>query len=277
MLEKRGADESEASRQLLARNNETLEDLKAYIKQRALALESDYKNVTKLAENARSLAGLVKYLKEISDQTNLLALNAAIEAARAGEHGRGFAIVADEVRKLSQQSEKASDKIGKSIVDLAESIEAKFQDKLDRASGEQESEMLSSFQVQLEEVGRSHEKMNELVGEIFGEAATNSEVVSEKTFLLLNNLQFQDITRQQIDLIIKVNSEVNEYVTTLAKCHLDAKCCDDACKLSGFSMEKVRKYYTMKDQLSIHERVMSSTQRRNGREQALESGEVKYL
>ncbi|WP_079474536.1 methyl-accepting chemotaxis protein [Marinococcus halophilus] len=57
-----------------------------------------------LEQQADSIRGIVKTIREIADQTNLLALNAAIEAARAEEHGRGFTVVADEVRKLATRA-----------------------------------------------------------------------------------------------------------------------------------------------------------------------------
>lgn len=276
-FESKGQQESIASKELLEDNKVKLQDLRNYIEKRATQLESDYLNVTKLAENARNLTGLVQYLKEISDQTNLLALNAAIEAARAGEHGRGFAIVADEVRKLSLQSEKASDKIGRSIVALAENIEAKFKDKLNKDSGSDEANMLNGFQGQMAQLGGAYERLSGLLTQALEQGVSNSKIVSEKTFQLLNEMQFQDITRQQIDVMVKVNTEINEYLENLQKCQTSKDCCDEVCKLQGFDMDKIRAYYTMRNQRVIHDVVFDTDESSKAHADGGTEGEITYF
>jgi methyl-accepting chemotaxis protein len=61
---------------------------------------------------------VVSLISDIAGQTNLLALNATIEAARAGEAGRGFAVVASEVKSLATQTAKATDDIGRQIMQI---------------------------------------------------------------------------------------------------------------------------------------------------------------
>ena len=258
-LDEEGKKQTNESKRLLDNNRSALEDIRAYAAKQAKVQESDYSNVTRLAENARNLSGQVKALKDISDQTNLLALNAAIEAARAGEHGRGFAIVADEVRKLSYQSEKTSDEIGDSIVKLAESIEARFKDKLDRSVGHEDEIMLNGLQLQLEELGAAHERLGGLMSQVLDQATSNSAMVSDKTFMLLNNLQFQDITRQQMEVIMKANSSVNNHFDKLIQCQTDPECCKEGCALDGFDMDKIRAHYTMQKQRDIHDQVSGTS------------------
>ncbi|MHA7582628.1 methyl-accepting chemotaxis protein [Paenibacillus vandeheii] len=78
--------------------------------------------LTHLQEQARSIQGVVKTIREIASQTQLLALNAAIEAAHAGEYGRGFDIVAKEVRTLSAMVENSINEIRDSVNGITKEI-----------------------------------------------------------------------------------------------------------------------------------------------------------
>ena len=71
-----------------------------------------------LKQQSQQIDDIINAIEAIAEQTNLLALNAAIEAARAGDQGRGFAVVADEVRELSMKTQKSTEGIRTTIVDL---------------------------------------------------------------------------------------------------------------------------------------------------------------
>jgi methyl-accepting chemotaxis protein len=102
--------------------------------------------ITRLNDQMREIAKIVKLITDIANQTNLLALNAAIEAARAGEHGRGFAVVAGEVRNLAGESKKATAHIEEVITTItansartASSMQTAYGEITDGISGVQKT------------------------------------------------------------------------------------------------------------------------------------------
>ncbi len=74
-----------------------------------------------LSQKSADIQRVTQVIQAIANQTNLLALNAAIEAARAGDHGRGFAVVADEVGGLAGRTAKATEEVGRMVLDIQES------------------------------------------------------------------------------------------------------------------------------------------------------------
>lgn len=257
------------SAQTIASNGRAIAELRDYIDRRREETADENKSVLSLGEKARSMSGMVELIKDISDQTNLLALNAAIEAARAGEHGRGFAIVAAEVRKLSRQSEEAATKIGAAMNNIADEIETRFAFKLNQDRQTHEAELLSSLKEQLAGLGRSYKSLEEMNKRIIGEVGQSSGKVASEVLTLLSNVQFQDITRQQIELITKALADSERYMSGVGEC------IDDPGRLDGiedFKVEDLTKYYVMERQRETHGRVLSS-----GREGAVSGPEEEEL
>lgn len=237
----------------IAANEKNISSLRDYTEKRRVAVEEDYKTVLALAEKARSMEGLVDLLKEISDRTNLLALNAAIEAARAGEHGRGFAIVADEVRKLSAQSEKAASQIGRAITEMASEIETKFALKLDNKSKSDESVIFSELETQLARLGECYRELDKMNRMVLEQVTAGSGEVAGQTLELLANVQFQDIVRQQIELVIRAISDNGEYLEKLKNCIAGRKLCTfDGCMVEDLDIKGIHDYYVMENQRKTH-------------------------
>lgn len=93
------------------------------IRELATNIETNFKRVESLREQAQQMKHVVSTIAAIAEQTDLLALNATIEAARAGEHGKGFAVVSGEVKALALQTKDALEEINTTITAVLSNID----------------------------------------------------------------------------------------------------------------------------------------------------------
>ncbi|MDK9726508.1 MAG: methyl-accepting chemotaxis protein [Sterolibacteriaceae bacterium MAG5] len=241
--------ESEAR---IEKNRALLTTLDQYIQQRMSAVEEDQQRVAQVVNEAKSLGTLVQLIKSISSQTNLLALNAAIEAARAGEAGRGFAVVADEVRKLSAATDQAVTQINQGIQRVAGSIETQFQDKLDVTSIEAERSALQSFATQLEELGTSYQEVTRHEAEVMATVGDSSRRLGDMFMNALASVQFQDVTRQQIEQVIDALNRLDHQAQLLATRLEDFENPEFAMQPLSEHLDQIYSNYVMDSQRDTH-------------------------
>ena len=157
-------------------------------------------SIEAILENTATINKITEDIQYISDQTNLLALNAAIEAARAGEHGRGFSVVAEEVRKLSDRTNQASNDITQIVGKVNDSVEAiskSLTDNLKKTESKKES-VNEAVNVLLE----SAEKSTNVFSKLVDSSVVSSQSVAHNIDQIILSLQFQDITKQEIEAAV---------------------------------------------------------------------------
>lgn len=202
----------------MADNERSVSDLRFYIDKRLDDIKQEQQDAEALTEKISFMAAFIQIIKDIADQTNLLALNAKIEAARAGEHGRGFAVVAGAVRDLSDQSEKAVSQIEETIVTVTETIQIQIDKKMNKAALKTETDMLTRLELQLNALSDSYRLIDHLNNQILESVGFSANEVSEKILQLLASIQFQDITRQQMEQVQKTQGQIDNYINNVLEC-----------------------------------------------------------
>jgi methyl-accepting chemotaxis protein len=177
-----------------------LADMTAMLEENGRLNKEYSSSASQILEHTASINKITEDIQYISDQTNLLALNAAIEAARAGEHGRGFGVVAEEVRKLSDRTNQASNDITQIVArvnDSVQQISNSLTMNIEKTKAKKEV-VDEAVRTLVQTVKESTEIFKKLVQS----SVHSSESVAQNIDQIVLSLQFQDITRQQIQTAV---------------------------------------------------------------------------
>ena len=178
-------------------------------------------SIQTILENTATINKITEDIQYISDQTNLLALNAAIEAARAGEHGRGFSVVAEEVRKLSDRTNQASNDITQIVGKVNDSVGAISKSlNENRVKTENKKE---SVDTAVKSLLTTAKESTEVFSKLVDSSVVSSKSVAHNIDHIILSLQFQDITRQEIEAAVipirQISNLAEEMVSKLYGIH----------------------------------------------------------
>jgi len=181
-------------------------------------------SIQTILENTATINKITEDIQYISDQTNLLALNAAIEAARAGEHGRGFSVVAEEVRKLSDRTNQASNDITQIVGKVNDSVGA-ISKSLNENRVKTENKK-DSVDRAVKSLLTTAKESTEVFSKLVDSSVVSSKSVAHNIDHIILSLQFQDITKQEIEAAVipirQISNLAEEMVSKLSGARSDS-------------------------------------------------------
>lgn len=227
---------AESARSELSINENTLSSLSTNLEEAAKVNRRFEQVVQNLIERTRQINIIVRSVNDIASQTNLLSLNASIEASKAGSAGKGFSVVAAEVRKLAEKSKSSVGSIKVLVDDIQKSVKTtsdsflhladsltSYKEKIQDSSQSLSVIMNSSIEelffsiTNLYNMAQTYYQNSQIIGDAIENVSNNAEETMNLLYKLIEHLQFQDITRQEVDKAVKTIYELNELKYSILK------------------------------------------------------------
>jgi hypothetical protein len=203
-----------------AGNGVGVEGLISAVRQRISLQQDRAKELQNLADKSRQqtregeelikrVTELVTEITDIADRSKVISISLSIEAAKIGQAGAPFKVIAGELRKLNTTTFEASSKVSDIMEDFA-----RFQKR--QVEGWQEAVIQNtseSVQSSKETEGTIESLVTaiETIRVVF-DRLIEKTIASESTMAkILEHLQFQDITRQQVENVDQILSELQSF------------------------------------------------------------------
>jgi methyl-accepting chemotaxis protein len=231
----------------LTANRRLLDEFRASRDDAAVASQARLGEVQEMVAELNRVVGQVR---TISKQTNMLAFNAAIEASRAGQFGKGFAVVASEVKQLSRDSDQAALDIQGGILRLQKAINVSM-DTIVHKRLEAERKGFEAIADSMSELTEDLERIMGHQRNVLVKIQEASEMIAHPIMALIGSIQFQDITRQELQHVSRGIEFVEGHSGQLREVLEDAGKDHDPGSTQA-AITELMAHYVMSQQRNIH-------------------------
>jgi methyl-accepting chemotaxis protein len=168
-----------------------------------------------LESESQAVLRIVDGVRRIAQQSNILSFNIAIESGHLGNKDNGFVFIADQVRKLAQDVDKLAGRLSGQIGDIMQRV---IVDSEAMALTRQAAEAadLADLSTALGELNGDFDTLVGHQRDVLAKVADSSEAVAAPILAMMGSVQFQDITRQQIEQLTTTVGKVDTRIAQLA-------------------------------------------------------------
>jgi len=185
--------------------------MKRFEERRVSDLRESEHHQEEIKDGVDALGRMARTVREIARQTNMLALNASLEAGRAGAAGLGFAVVAQEVKTLSRQSDATAVDIHNGIDKFRKTIQTSV-DVIIHERDQDEDKALGQINVAIDDLAADMGRLVDHQRDVFSMVHEESAKIARMVMELMAEIQFQDITRQQLEALARTSEMVDSHV-----------------------------------------------------------------
>jgi methyl-accepting chemotaxis protein len=242
---------AEGQAKSMAHNEASVNRLIAYGARRMAQVVDESVRIERTIDSVRHLGSFTGRILAIAKQTNMLALNAAIEAARAGDAGRGFSVVADEVRKLAVETATVTKEVDGNIRAIAAQIAEDLKGLAQTSRGEEEYTLLHEVASDLEAINHNFNDLGTYLNDVTSRTKEMALSLHDGIAGVMGSMQYQDMSRQQIEQVKRGLDEVNTFVAAIDR----AVAGGSLARLPDVqnSLDELRGGYVMQSQYQSHD------------------------
>ncbi|OHE77029.1 MAG: hypothetical protein A2413_10100 [Treponema sp. RIFOXYC1_FULL_61_9] len=192
-----GSDNDTTLDALIRKSHESVIGRTSVIKEFLKLNRENADRVRKISDLVKRSEELIGGIEDIAERSKLITFNLAIESAKIGEKGLGFKVIVTELQRLNDQTTS----FAHDILDIVKLFHTHNQELLDQWLGKSErlTEQVRSDTDRAEEAVTALSRSYELSSALFRSLSESAIEVDRSMNDVLASLQFQDITRQQIE------------------------------------------------------------------------------
>lgn len=241
-----------SANEVLGNNAVLINTIEQRIRKQEEISSQEHLRLNEINDQMKQLLSLVSTITNISFQTNLLALNASVEAARAGTAGKGFAVVAEEVKRLSSTVDKSASEIGSGMEGMSELILREFSAKQSQEEIKSEAQQMNSVRSQLVTLEEVMRYIQDQISATSKSLDKSSALVGDMVVDAMGSIQFQDITRQKVEHVVKILESMTSTLMRFDTCFTDEGIDSQLVSNIILETESLFDTYVMNDQREAH-------------------------